>query len=288
MRLLAFPEAWVPAYPFWCDTGSFSKFNYEPAKKLQARLRRNSLAVGSPEMSRLCAAARQARLAVVLGANEREERSGSLYNTLFFLSSSGALLGRHRKLVPTHGERLIWGAGDACGLRPYTDGGIRFGGLICWEHWMPPARQVLHAEGEVFHAAAWPEGGEIHQIASRHYAFEGRCFVLAAASYLTRAAIPADFELAEDLPQVPEVIKNGGSAIIAPDGQYIRGPVFGREELVVAEVDAERACEEKLTLDVAGHYSRPDVFELRVNRRPAAQVKEARAKQPGKGSKARK
>lgn len=274
VRLLAFPETWVPVYPIWCDMGSFSKWNYEPAKKLQARLRRNSLAAPSAEMEALSKAARQAQVAVVLGANERDERSGSLYNTLFFLSSAGRLLGRHRKLVPTHGERLVWAPGDARGLRVSADGDVPFGGLICWEHWMPLSRQVLHAEGELLHVAAWPQAGEIHQIASRHYAFEGRCFVLVAASYLTKAMFPADFEIPEDLQAAPELLLNGGSAVIGPDAQYLAGPVCGGEQLLVAEIETERAYEEKLTLDVAGHYSRPDIFELRVDRRPREQVKE--------------
>ena len=192
-QVLAFPETWVPVYPLWCDAGTFGKWAHEPSKKLQARLARNSLMIPSKETEQLCRAARAAKCAVVLGANELGS-TGSLYNTLLFISAEGEILGRHRKLVPTFGERLVWGYGDASGMRAYDiAGGARLGGLVCWEHWMPLSRQVLHAEGEQVHVAAWPHAGEIHQLASRHYAFEGRAFVLVAASYLPKAALPADF-----------------------------------------------------------------------------------------------
>ena len=134
---------------------------------------------------------------------------------------------------------------------------------------MPLARHVLHSEGEHVHVAAWPHCNETYQLCSRHYAFEGRAYVLVAATYLTRAMIPADFELASDLAGAPEVLLNGGSAVIGPDGAYVVEPVRGREELLTAEIELDRIAEEKLTLDTGGHYSRPDVFDLRVNRAPS-------------------
>jgi nitrilase len=267
-RIVAFPETWIPVYPLWCDAGTFGKWGHEPSKRLHARLANNSLAIPSKETEQLCRAAREARCAVVMGANERAA-SGSLYNALLFISAEGEILGRHRKLVPTFGERLVWGYGDAVGLRSYEAGGARLGGLVCWEHWMPLSRQVLHAEGEQVHVAAWPHAGEVHQLASRHYAFEGRAFVLVAASYLTKKDLPADMELASDFATAPDVLLNGGSAVIAPDASYVVEPVRGREELLTAELELDRIAEEKLTLDVGGHYSRPDVFELRVNRAPS-------------------
>jgi len=267
-QVVAFPETWVPVYPLWCDAGTFGKWAHEPSKKLQARLARNSLSIPSKETEQLRKAARDARCAVVMGANELSS-TGSIYNTLLFISAEGEILGRHRKLVPTFGERLVWGYGDAAGMRAYEiAGGARLGGLVCWEHWMPLSRQVLHAEGEQIHVAAWPHAGEIHQLASRHYAFEGRAFVLVAASYLSKADLPADFELASDFASAGDVLLNGGSAVIAPDASYIVEPLYGREELLTAEIDLERIAQEKLALDVAGHYSRPDLFELRVNRQP--------------------
>jgi len=271
-RLIAFPETWLPVYPLWCDTGSLGKWEHEPSKQLHARLSRNSLQIPSAETDQLCRAAREAQCAVAIGANERVS-TGTLYNTLLFISAEGEILGRHRKLVPTGGERLIWGQGDAVGLRAYDIAGARVGGLICWEHWMPLARQVLHEEGEQIHVAAWPAGREVYQLASRHFAFEGRAFVLLAASYMTKSMLPRDFEVAEDFAGSDEVLLDGGSAIIAPDASYIVEPIRGREQLVVAELDLEQVAREKLSLDVAGHYSRPDIFELRVNRNPPTQFR---------------
>jgi predicted amidohydrolase len=273
-QLIPFPETWLPVYPLWCDTGSLGKWEHEPSKRLHARLTKNSLQIPSPETENLCRVAREAHCAVVMGANERVN-TGSLYNTLLFISAAGEILGRHRKLAPTGSERLIWGQGDAVGLRSFEIAGARVGGLICWEHWMPLARQVLHADGEQIHVAAWPAGTEIYQIASRQYAFEGRAFVLLAASYLTKSMLPRDFELAEDFAGADEVLLDGGSAVIAPNASYVVEPVRGREELIVTEVGLDRIAEEKLSLDVAGHYSRPDLFELRVNREPRKQFLES-------------
>lgn len=272
--LVVFPETWLPVYPFWCDGGTFGRWEHAPSKRLHRRLVDSSPRVPSPATERLGAAARDAGVAVVMGANERV--GGTLYNALLFFDREGRLAGHRRKLVPTHGERLVWAHGDAADLDawPLTGaGGPRVGGLICWEHWMPLPRQVLHAAGEEVHVAAWPHGAERHQIASRHYAFEGRCYVLAAALFLTRADLPADFELADDLDA--EVILDGGSAVIGPDGRYVVEPVHGREELIVADLDLDRLAEEKLTLDVAGHYSRPDLFELSVRRDRPRGVRDA-------------
>ena len=267
-RLVAFPETWIPCYPLWCDAGTFGKWEHGPSKKLHARLVRNSVEIPSAETKKLCAAARQAQVAAVIGVSERDTASGSLYNALLFISSTGELLGRHRKLVPTFGERLVWGYGDAAGLQSYNLDGARVGGLICWEHWMPLARHVLHASAEQIHVAAWPHCTETYQLASRHYAFEGRVFVLVAAAFLKKSDLPADFELADDFKNAPEVLLKGGSAVIGPDAGYVVEPVFGKEELITAEIDLERVSEEKLTLDVAGHSARPDLFDLRVRRQP--------------------
>ncbi len=264
VSLLAFPETWIPVYPFWCDMGGFSKWDDEPAKQLHTRLFKNSLEVGSKPFKQLQAAIKKARVHVVMGANERAGRS--LYNALFFFDATGDLVGHHRKLVPTFGERLVWGYGDGEGLRVHETPFGKLGGLVCWEHWMPPARQALHELGETIHVAAWPHAKGMHQTASVHYAFEGRTFVLVAASYLEKKMLPKDYELSAEMGGAPDVILNGGSAIIGPNGKYVVEPVYGKEQLVIGEIDPDRAFAENLTLDVAGHYSRPDVFEFRVNR----------------------
>ncbi len=272
-KLVAFPETWLPTYPFWCDGGEFGTWGNQAAKRLHARLIRNSPSILSEECDRIRAAAGEAGCSVVLGMNERGP-TDTLFNTLLFISGEGEILGWHRKLVPTHGERLVWGRGDASGLRAFPMAGTHVGGLVCWEHWMPLPRQVLHAEGEEIHVAAWPHAAEIHQIASRHYAFEGRAFVLVAATWLTRKDLPDDFELPGEVAGM-DVICGGGSAIIGPDGSYVVEPVREGEELLVAEIDLDRIAEEKLALDVAGHYSRPDLFDLRVRRDQLVQFREA-------------
>lgn len=264
VRLLAFPETWIPVYPAWADMGTFSQWDHPDAKRLHARLHANSLEVGSPEFKKIASAVRKAGVWTVLGANERAGKS--IYNALFFFDDSGQLVGHRRKLVPTFGERLVWSYGDGVDLRAIETPFGKIGGLICWEHWMPPARHVLHQEGEVIHIAAWPHGKERHQIASRHYAFEGRAFVLAAAMVLHRRHFPRDYELREELRGAPEVLIDGGSAIIGPNGEYVVPPVTGREALITAEIDTRKAVEEALTLDVGGHYSRPDVFKVEVVR----------------------
>jgi predicted amidohydrolase len=264
IQILAFPETWLPVYPIWADMGSFGRWDYPPAKKLHARLIKNSLQVGGAEFKSLASAVRKAGIWVTIGVNEREGRS--LYNSLLTFEPGGALVNHHRKLVPTFGERLVWSHGDAQGLRVVPTPYGPLGGLICWEHWMPPARQALHELGEVLHVAAWPHGKERHQLASRHYAFEGRCFVLAAAMVLPKSAFPNDYELREEMEDLPDLALEGGSAVIGPDGRYILEPLFDREDLIAAEIDTARAMEESLTLDVAGHYSRPDVFDLTIHR----------------------
>lgn len=265
VQLLVFPETWIPVYPVWVDMGSFSEWGSEANKRLYARLHRNSLEINSTEFRKLQSSIRGANIYTVMGINERAGRS--LFNALLFFNPKGDLIGHHRKLVPTFGERLVWGYGDGAGLVTHATPFGNLGGLICWEHWMPPARQTLHEQGEVIHIAAWPHGKEHHQIASRHYAFEGRCFVVASAMYLERGMFPKEYELWDELRKQPDdVLLNGGSSVIAPDGRYIVEPVFGKEELLLADLDLERAIGESLTLDVAGHYSRPDVFELKVNR----------------------
>lgn len=277
--LLAFPETWLPVYPFWCDTGTFGRWDHGPSKRLHRRLMESSVVVPSPHTERLGQAAREAGVAVVMGANERVRNSGgTLFNALLFFDKEGRLVGHRRKLVPTFGEKLVWGYGDAADLTAFDLGGVRAGGLICWEHWMPLPRHVLHAAGEQVHVAVWPHGKERHQLASRHYAFEGRCYVLAAAMVLGRSDLSEDFELVGDLGDAAgaegEAILVGGSAIVAPDGSYVTEPVHGREELIVAELDLARVDEEKLILDVAGHYGRPDLFELTVRRQRLEPVRE--------------
>jgi nitrilase len=271
-RIVAFPESYVPGYPGWV----FGAAGWDDpvAKRLHAQLAANSLEVGGEALGALQSAADEHRVHVVMGATERDTRfsRGSLYNSLFFLADDGELLGVHRKLMPTHAERLVWTpAADASALRSYATGIGRLGGLICWEHWMPITRFALHATGEQVHVAAWPEVPEMHQIAARHYAFEGRCFVLFAGQLLRVDDLPADPDLRNatlglgDLGGSDEMVLPGGSGIIGPDGNWVVGPAPAEPTIVYGEIDLDRILEEQLALDSAGHYHRPDIFSVSMH-----------------------
>jgi len=266
-RLIAFPEVWVAGYPVWLDAApGAALWDHPPAKRAFARLVASAVTVPGPETARLGAAARAAGAYVVIGVHELV--GGTIYAALLYFGPDGALLGVHRKLMPTYQERMLWGQGDGSGLIVLDTPLGQLGGLLCWEHWMPLARQALHERGETLHVAAWPWVHEMHQVASRSYAFEGRACVVAVGTVLRKRDLPDDLELLRAIPGEPDdFLQRGGSAIIGPDGAYLAGPVWEEETIVYAQVDPVRAIEERLTLDVAGHYSRPDVFQFRVNPR---------------------
>ena len=266
VKLLVFPETWLPGYPVWLDNiPNAAQWDYPPAKEIFARLVENSPQVESAAVTRLCSAAAEANLNLVMGLHERD--GNTLYNSMLYISDEGKVLGKHRKLIPTYTERLIWGRGDGSTLTVVDTSIGRIGGLVCWEHWMPLARQAMHDKRELIHAAVWPSVHERHLMASRTYAFEGRCFVIAAASILNPHHFPDDIELLKDAPDEGYWI-TGGSAIIGPDAQILAGPVEDEETLLVAEIDPTMVARESLTLDVSGHYSRPDVFKLIINEDP--------------------
>lgn len=274
-RLVAFPETWLPGYPAWLDSCRDSGvWNHPPVKAEYARMAANSVVVDGESGGALAAIARDAKVTLVVGVVERVDRGpgrGTLYNSLLTFTPDGVLANHHRKLMPTYTERLVWGAGDANGVTAVDTPAGRVGGLVCWEHWMPLPRQLLHDAGEDIHVAAWPTVHEMHQVASRHYAFEGRCFVLAAGSLMKSSALPATMELHPKY-RSNEWALRGGSMIIGPDGSVIAGPVFDRAEIVSAELDLSRIREESMTLDVTGHYSRADCFEFRAIRHRRASV----------------
>ncbi len=273
-RLIAFPETWVPTYPLWI----FGAAGWGDPRAARAfrRLHENALMIGGEAMGRLQAAAAEVGATVVMGASEKlSEHAATLYNSQFFIGPDGRLLGVHRKLMPTYTERNVWAYGDGSTLSVFDTPQGRVGGLICWEHWMPLARFAMHARHEDVHIAAWPELPEAHQLASRTYAFEGKCYVICVGSYQNTDHVPSDFELlAEitgglgDLGGAATDIMPGGSGIIGPDGNWIAGPVSGREAIICGEIDLDRCLEERLLLDSTGHYNRPDVFRLQVDDRP--------------------
>lgn len=265
-RLIVFGETWLPGYPAWLDyCDGAALWDHEPTKEVFAALRRNSVCVPSEASQRLAKAARDHQVVLVIGVNERIESgpgNGTLYNTLLTFDSDGTLLNHHRKLVPTYTERLVWGQGDGAGLKAVGTSLGRISGLICWEHWMPLARQVLHTSGEMIHVAVWPTVHEMHQIASRQYAFEGRCFVIAAGLVMKNDDLPGGLGASNNS---QSFVLRGGSSIIGPNGSYVVEPVFDEEQIIVSQLDLTTIDKERMTLDVSGHYHRPDVFELKLN-----------------------
>lgn len=269
--LVVFPETWIPGYPAWLDLcRDAALWDHAPTKAVFARMVRDSVVVPGPALDALGAMARESETTLVVGVSERVDRGtgrGTLYNTLLTVGPDGHLLNHHRKLVPTYTERLVWGTGDAEGLRAVDTPAGRVGGLVCWEHWMPLGRQALHESGEDIHVAVWPTAHEMHQVASRHYAFEGRCFVLAAGALMRASALPPELEPHPERVTSPDQwVLRGGSAIIGPDGRYLVEPVYDAPHVLVAELDLERIREESMTLDVTGHYHRPELFAFHAVR----------------------
>ena len=268
-RLIVFGETWLPGYPAWLDHCSdVALWDHRPSKNVFAKLRQNSLTVPGKETEALAQVAGDLKVTLVIGANERVETgpgNGTLYNALLTFSAEGQLANHHRKLIPTYTERLVWGQGDGRGLRSIATPGGRVGGLICWEHWMPLTRQAMHIAGEDIHVAVWPTVHQMHQVASRHYAFEGRCFVLAAGMVMRVKDMPDELRLTPELDANPEsILLYGGSTIFGPDGKYVVEPLCEQEDIIIADLDLDALDRERMTLDVSGHYNRSDLFTFRV------------------------
>jgi nitrilase len=268
-QLVVFPETWLPGYPAWLDIcRDTAVWENAQVKRLYVKLLENSVSVPDRVTETLGEAARRYNMTLIMGVHERVIEGagrGTLYNTILTFGPTGEMINWHRKLVPTFSERMIWGQGDGRGLRVIETPVGRVGGLVCWEHWMPLVRQALHVSGEDIHVALWPSVKEMYQIASRHYAFEGRCFVVAAGGIMRRSDLPRELELAGNIEgDDSEFILNGGSSIIGPDGLYIAGPSFGSEVIILARINLDRIREESMTLDVTGHFNRPDLFQFQV------------------------
>jgi predicted amidohydrolase len=275
-RIMVFPETFIPGYPFW------PRDNSGPARvpilKAFVRYFKNSVVIPSPQTDALCAAAKRANAYVVMGLSERDvEYGGSLYNTMLFIGSDGRILGKHRKLVPTYGERCIWGMGDGSTMQVFPTEYGKLGGLVCYEHHMVLTRYALMAMGERIHAAVWPAHRYLRNIvdaACRQYAFEGQVFVLTASSYMNPDMVPDWFELKES----SYWDAAGGSGIIGPLGNYLAGPTYDKEEILTAELDFDQIIQAKAIVDSVGHYSRWDVLSLNLNTEKYAPIHQKPAK----------
>jgi nitrilase len=266
-RLVVFPETFVPAYPSSVWAKAFAGWADPRAKAAFALLARESVEIPGPAADRLGEIAAEHEVWLVTGVNELDPaRPGTLYNSLLYHAPDGSLALHHRKLVPTNHERLVWGQGDGRGLRAIETEIGRIGGLICWENYMPLARFSLYDSGVEIYLASTADDGDAWQATLVHIARESRAFVVAPAHFQRAASYPADFPLRELL-DGHEVVGRGGSAVLAPDGSYLAGPLYGEEGILYAELDPARLFEERQRFDPVGHYHRPDVFRLKVRSR---------------------
>jgi nitrilase len=261
-RIVVFPEAVVPAYPSSTWAKALAGWEEEGAKEAYALLARESVEVPGPAERRLGEIAREHELWLVTGVSERDPaRPGTLYNTLLFHGPDGALALRHRKLVPTNHERLVWGPGDGGGLETVETPYGRLGGLVCWENYMPLARFALYEAGVELYVASTADDSEAWQSTLVHIARESRCFVISPSHFQRAASYPDDFPLRRLLDGI-DVIGRGGSAVLGPDGAYLAGPLRDEEGVLYAELDPTRLDEERQRFDPVGHYHRPDVLGL--------------------------
>ncbi len=203
----------------------------------------------------------------------RFEKSAIHDSTLLYFGPDGRLLGKHRKLKPTAAERFIWGEGDGSTLTVLDTELGKIGGLICWENYMPLARMAMYGKGVEIYLAPTADARDVWQATLRHIALEGRCFVLGCNQFVTKSMYPSDLEAIEDLENQPEVLCRGGSAIVSPLGQYLAGPLFDQEGILLADLDLAEVARGKFDFDVVGHYARPDVFQLIVNEQPLQTVR---------------
>ena len=274
-ELLVFGEALVPGYPFWLKLTEGAVFDSAVQKEWFAHYAEQAVDVAGGGLDEVCALAASHTMAVYLGCIERAtDRSGhSLYASLVYIQPDGRIGSVHRKLCPTHEERLVWSPGDGHGLRVHELHGFSLGGLNCWENWMPLPRSSFYAQGENIHVAVWPGNRRNTEDITRYIAREGRSFVLSVSGLMHRDWIPESVPEAERIrARAGAWMADGGSCIAGPDGQWIIEPVTGEEALLSAELDLNLVYRERQNFDPAGHYSRPDVTRLVVDRRRQSTV----------------
>ncbi|MEM9325200.1 MAG: carbon-nitrogen hydrolase family protein [Bacteroidota bacterium] len=275
-HLVVFGEALVPGYPFWLSLTRGADFNSPMQKEIHAHYIENAVQIEAGNLDGLCQMAKEHRIAVYLGTIERaQDRGGhSLYCSLVYIDAEGIIQSIHRKLQPTYEERLSWSPGDGHGLQVHSLGRFTVGGLNCWENWMPLSRTALYGLGENLHVAVWPGNQRNTEDITRFIAKESRSFSVGVSALMRREDFPADApHLEAILENAPEIICNGGSCIAGPDGEWVIPPVVDSEQLIVGTIDFQRVLEERQNFDPVGHYSRPDVTQLHVNRERQSAVK---------------
>ena len=273
-KLVLFPEAFIPAYPRGLSFGTVVGNRTSAGRRVFQRYWENAVEVPGPETEILGKAARGANIYLAIGVIERDSQSsrGTLYCTLLYFGPDGQLLGIHRKIKPTGAERLIWGEGDGSTLTVIDTELGTVGGLICWENYMPLARTAMYNKGVEIYLAPTADARDVWQATLRHIACEGRCFVMGCNQFITKEMYPSDLEGLDDLDDFPDILCRGGSAIIAPLGEVLAGPLYDKEGMLVADLDLGQIARSRFDFDVVGHYARPDVFQLVVNENPMLPV----------------
>lgn len=264
--LLLFPESFVPGYPRGFSFGTKVGSRSEEGRQLYRSYFENSIDLSGNDRTRLEKLAKETSTYLIIGATEKVEKSGSLYCSMIYVSPHHGLLGVHRKIKPTGLERVIWAEADGSSLVTYDTSIGKLGGLICWENYMPLARQAMYNQGIEIYLAPTADSRESWTPSLQHIAMEGRCFVLGCNQYVNKSMYPETFQ--SYLGDMPEEICSGGSMIVDPYGKIIAGPIHGKEEFLKATLDLEHIIESKLDFDINGHYSRPDIFELDVRNQP--------------------
>jgi nitrilase len=266
-RLVAFGEGLVPGYPFWVEHTDGARFESPLQKRLYAHYGEQAVQVERGDLRAACDAARKAGVWVVLGVIECPNNRGrSLYCSLVLIDDHGVVRNVHRKLMPTHEERLVWAIGDGHGLRTFDFEGIRLGALNCWENWMPLTRSALYAQGLDLHVAIWPGSVRNTHDITRFVAREGRCFVISVGGLMRREHVPKhlpDYELL--MAALPAQMADGGACVAAPDGRWLLEPQADVEQLFVVDLEISEVAEARQSFDPCGHYSRPDVLSLKLS-----------------------
>ena len=274
VKLILFPEAFIPAYPRGLSFGAVVGSRSSEGRLTWQRYWENAVDVPGPAVETIGEAVREAGVYLAIGVIERDTQfsQGTLYCTLLYFGPDGMLLGKHRKLKPTGSERLIWGEGDGSTLTVLETELGKIGGLICWENYMPLARMAMYSKGVEIYLAPTADARDSWQSTLRHIACEGRCFVLGCNQFVTKGMYPDDLEGLDELDEHPDVICRGGSAIISPFGEVLAGPLYDKEGILFADIDLAEVARGKFDFDVVGHYARPDVFQLVVNESPLLPV----------------
>jgi nitrilase len=268
-ELIVFGEGLVPGYPFWLALTDGAEWNTRVNKELHAHYVRQSVTIEKGDLNEICTLAKKSKIAVYLGIIERPaDRGGhSIYASLVYINAEGRILSVHRKLQPTYDERLTWSPGDGNGLQTHPLKQFTVGGLNCWENWMPLPRAALYAQGEDLHVAVWPGSDHNTRDITRFIARESRSFVISVSALMTLEDFPSNTPHLEKIfEKSPKILANGGSCIAGPDGEWLVEPVLNEEGNIYCTLDFNRVLEERQNFDPAGHYSRPDVTKVLVNR----------------------